>query len=549
MRPASCAGSSRLSSNLSFCLLKVRSDDHVILSGVPTCSGRREGSAAVQQTAGVLPPDEARGTQHDRTKDRWSTSVSETTKSTQVAVVGGGPGGYAAAFRAADMGMQVALIDAEPNPGGVCLYRGCIPSKALLHAAYVLGEARHAANWGITFAPPKVDLDKLRTWKEGVVRKLTGGLGQLAKARSVRYVQGYASLLDARTLQIQRDGADAERLTTEHTILATGSRPATLPNFPKDSERIWDSTDALELQSIPKTMLVVGGGYIGLELGTVYAALGTEVSVVEMMPGLLPGVDRDLVTPLAKRLEKTFRAIMLNTKVAAVKEEKNGLRVRFEGEMAPAEERDYEAILVSVGRKPNSTIPGLDKTRAEVDARGFIKVDGQRRTAEPGVFAIGDVAGEPMLAHKASHEGFTAVEAIAGHKAVFEPQAIPAVVFTDPEIAWCGLTETQAEKENRKIQVVRFPWAASGRATTLDRNDGVTKLVIDPDTERILGVGITGLNAGEMIAEGVLAVEMGAKAADLALSIHPHPTLSETVMEAAEIFFGQSTHLYRPKKK
>ena len=474
--------------------------------------------------------------------------MSEKTSSTQLAVVGGGPGGYAAAFRAADLGMQVALIDVEPNPGGICLYRGCIPSKALLHAAYVLNEARHAANWGITFAPPKVDIDKLRAWKDGVVRKHTSGLGQLAKARSVRYIQGHASLLDARTLRVKKNGAEPERLACEHIILATGSRPAMLPHFPRDSKRILDSTSALELQSVPKTMLVVGGGYIGLELGTVYAALGTEVSVVEMMPGLLPGVDRDLVIPLAKRLEKTFRAIMLNTKVATVKEEKDGLRVKFEGEAAPAEEQVYEAILVSVGRVPNSAIPGLEKTRVETDARGFIKVDRQRRTQEPTIFAIGDVAGEPMLAHKASHEGFVAVEAIAGHKAVFEPQAIPAVVFTDPEIAWCGLTETQAERESRTVKAVRYPWAASGRATTIDRNDGVTKLLIDPATERVLGVGITGVNAGEMISEGVLAVEMAAKAADLKLTIHPHPTLSETVMEAAEVFFGQSTHLYRPRK-
>ena len=309
-----------------------------------------------------------------------------------------------------------------------------------------------------------------------------------------------------------------------------------------------NSTGALELTRVPKTMLVVGGGYIGLELGTVYAALGTQVSVAEMMPGLLPGVDRDLVSPLAKRLEKTFRAIMLNTKVAEVKEEKGELRVKFEGAEAPAEEQTYETILVSVGRKPNSSIPGLENTKVEIDPRGFIKVDAQRRTQEPTIYAIGDVVGEPMLAHKASHEGRVAVEAISGHKVAFEPRAIPAVVFTDPEIAWCGLTETQAQRENRPIKVVRFPWAASGRAITLDRPEGMTKLLLDPSTERVLGVGIVGAGAGELIAEGVLAIEMAALASDIKLSIHPHPTLSETLMESAEVFFGQSTHLYRPKK-
>jgi dihydrolipoamide dehydrogenase len=475
--------------------------------------------------------------------------MSEKTSNTQLAVVGAGPGGYAAAFLAADLGMKVALIDTEPNPGGVCLYRGCIPSKALLHAAEVLSEAKHAANWGIEFGQPKIDIEKLRSWKESVVRKMTGGLGQLSKARAVQYIQGRASLLDPKTLRIEKTSSGAEPLSFEHVILAPGSRPATLPNLPANPPRIINSTGALELKSVPKTMLVIGGGYIGLELGLVYAALGAQVSVVEMLSGILPGVDRDLVVPLAKRLGQTFQKIMVNTKVAVATETQDGVRVKFEGAEAPAEEQTYETVLVSVGRKPNSGFPGLDKTQVELDARGFIKVDGQRRTKEPSIFAIGDVVGEPMLAHKASHEGRVAVEAIAGHKVSFEPQAIPAVVFTDPEIAWCGLTETQAEKEGRKVSVARFPWGASGRATTLDRPDGVTKLLIDPETERILGVGMTGTGAGELIAEGVLAIEMGARAADLTLSIHPHPTLSETLMEAAEVFFGQSTHIYRPKKK
>ncbi len=466
---------------------------------------------------------------------------------TQLAVVGGGPGGYPAAFLAADLGIQVTLIDPEPNPGGVCLYRGCIPSKALLHVAKVLTEARHAANWGIEFPEPKIDIDKLRNWKENVVQKLTGGLGQLSKQRKVNYIQGRASFIDSQTLKIQRNDGE-EYLGFEHAVLATGSRPATVSNFSHNSPRIMDSTTALELPDIPKAMLVIGGGYIGLEIGTVYAALGTRVSVVEMTSSLMPGVDRDLVSILAKRLEKVFDSIMLNTKVVEMEEEKNGIRVRFEGAGVKEPERVFEKVLVCVGRKPNSEGIGLENTRVEIDSHGFIKVNLRRQTAERSIYAIGDVAGEPMLAHKATHEGRVAAEVIAGREVVFEPRAIPAVVFTDPEIAWCGLTETQAKQENRSIKVARFPWSASGRATTLDRNDGVTKLVIDPETERVLGVGIVGTGAGELISEGVLAVEMAASVSDVRLSIHPHPTLSETVMEAAEVFLGTSTHLYRPKR-
>lgn len=470
-----------------------------------------------------------------------------TTQATDVAVIGGGPGGYAAAFYAADLGMRVTLVDAEKHPGGVCLYRGCIPSKALLHAAKVVDEARHASAWGIEFGRPKIDIDKLRGWKGAVVDTLTGGLGQLVRQRSIQYMQGRASILDPRTVSVETASGD-ERVSFAHGILATGSRPATIPGLP-DSPRVLDSTTALELKDVPKTLLVIGGGYIGLELGTVYAALGSRVTVVEMLPGLLPGADRDLVAPLARRMEQICDAILLNTKVAGIKEEKNGLRVTFEGADVKDRERVFEKILVSVGRRPNSNIPGLDRTQVRLDGRGFIEVDARRRTAEPTLFAIGDVAGEPMLAHKASHEGRTAVEAIAGHDVVFEPAAIPSVVFTDPELAWCGLTEEQARTENRPIEVARFPWAASGRALTLDRPDGVTKLILEPGTERVLGVGIAGPGAGELISEGVLAVEMAAVASDLALSIHPHPTLSETVMESAEVFFGHSTHVYKPKRK
>jgi dihydrolipoamide dehydrogenase len=469
-------------------------------------------------------------------------------QSLNIAVVGGGPGGYAAAFLAADLGMTVTLIDPEVNPGGVCLYRGCIPSKALLHVAKLLEESHQAKNWGIEFAVPKIDLARLRTWKESVVKKLTGGLGVLSKQRKVLYVQGRAAFENSTTLQITKSDGTQESLTFDRIVLATGSRPAIVPTLKLESPRMMDSTGALNLEEIPGTLLVVGGGYIGLELGTVYAALGTRVTVVEMLPGLLPGADRDLVVPLHKRLEKLFAGILLNTTVAAVKDEGRGIRATFDGPEVKEREQVFDRVLVSVGRKPNSEIPGLEKTSVQIGPRGFIQVNKQLQTNDPGIYAIGDVVGEPMLAHKAMHEGRVAVEAIAGHKVAFEPNAIPAVVFTDPEIAWCGLTETDAQKENREIQVARFPWAASGRAITLDRPDGMTKLIFDPKTERLLGVGIVGAGAGELIAEGVLAIEMAALARDVALTIHPHPTLSETIMESAEVFFGTSTDIYRPKR-
>jgi dihydrolipoamide dehydrogenase len=443
--------------------------------------------------------------------------------------------------------MQVTLIDLEPNPGGVCLYRGCIPSKALLHIARVLTDAREAVDWGIEFGKPKIHLNRVRTWKESLVQKMTEGLGELCKHRNINFIQGRATFLDAKTLRIQTDLGEDSTLSFDHTILATGSQPATVSNLSLQGPRILDSTSALELDEIPKNMLVVGGGYIGLELGSVYAALGTDVSVVEMLPGLLTGVDRDLVNIISKRLEKLLKSITTNTKVAHMEETTEGIRVRLEGEKIEESEQVFEKILISVGRKPNTSGLGLENTKVEIDRKGFVVVDAQRRTKEPTIYAIGDVAGEPMLAHKASHEGFIAAEAIAGHKVAFEPRAIPAVVFTDPEIAWCGLTETQAKSENRSVEVVRFPWRASGRATTLGCNDGVTKLLIDPETERVLGIGIAGAGAGELIAEGVLAIEMAAVASDVQCTIHPHPTLSETVMEAAEVFFGHSTHMYRPR--
>ncbi|MDR1989298.1 MAG: dihydrolipoyl dehydrogenase, partial [Acidobacteriaceae bacterium] len=467
--------------------------------------------------------------------------------STQLVVIGGGPGGYAAAFLAADLGLTTTLIDSEPNPGGVCVYRGCIPSKALLHIAKLVDESRHAKAWGVEFAEPKIDLNKLRDFKNNVVTRLTGGTGQLTRARKITYIQGRAELTGPHSLKVAKTAGGEETIEFEHAILATGSTPAMPPMLKVDDPRVMDSTGALDLPDIPKSMLVVGGGYIGLELGSVYATFGSAVTVVEMTPGLLPGADRDLVDVLSKRVTGLMKQVMLNTRVVKMKAEAKGIRVTFDGDGVKDgnTEQLFDRVLVSVGRRPNSQVPGLGTTKVRVNDRGFIEVDHQLRTAEPSIFAIGDVVGEPMLAHKASHEGRVAVEVIAGEKVAFEPLAIPAVVFTDPELAWAGLTEAQAQKDGRTVVVTKFPWGASGRALTLDRADGLTKLILDPDTGRILGVGLVGPGAGELIAEAVLAIEMGANATDLKLSIHPHPTLSETLMESAEVFFGQATHVYR----
>jgi len=472
-----------------------------------------------------------------------------------LAVIGAGPGGYAAAFLASDLGMSegsfgdVTLIDKEKNPGGVCLYRGCIPSKALLHVAKLLSETEEAKNWGIEFGKPKIDLDKLRDWKNKVVDKLTSGVGTVAKFRKVNFVQGTAAFKNSKTLVVNRTDSKKEELEFDKIIIATGSRIASIPSLDIKSKRLLNSTTALDLPAIPKSLLVIGGGYIGLELGSVYQALGSKVSVVEMLDGLLPGADRDLVYHLSKRIKEKFDKIMLNSKVIELKEVNDGLQVKIEDKEGKIIEENYDYILISVGRKPDTSGLGLENTKVKVDDRGWIKVNEQLKTDDPDIYAIGDIIGEPMLAHKASHEGRVAVEAIAGHKVAFEPKAIPAVVFTDPEIAWAGLTELQAKEKNMDVEVAKFPWAASGRAVTLDRSDGVTKLIVDNQTQRILGVGICGPGAGELIAEGVLAIEMAANVTDLKLTIHPHPTLSETLMEAAEVFFGQSTHMYKPKKK
>ncbi len=471
------------------------------------------------------------------------------TQPTHVAVIGAGPGGYTAAFLAADLGLSVTLIDQAPDPGGVCLYRGCMPSKALLHVAKVLTEAKEAGEWGVSFESPVIDLERLRSWKETVVSTLTGGLGQLTRQRKIDYLEGRAALTDAHTARVTMNDGSTRDVSFDHAILATGSRPARPSTLASDHSRVLDSTAALDIHQVPGTLLVVGGGYIGLELGTVYAALGSAVTVVEMTSTLLPGVDPDLVRVLARRFGSVAEAVHVDTMVKQLAADEEGVSVRLEGPKVGAEDQRFDTVLVAVGRVPNSEIAGLDQTAAEIDPRGFVRVDPQRRTAEPSLFAIGDVAGEPMLAHKAFHEARVAVETIAGHKVAFEPMVIPAVVFTDPEIAWCGLTESEAKAEGTAVTVARFPWGASGRAVTLSRTDGMTKLVVEQETERILGVGIVGTGAGELIAEGVVAIEMGATVGDLKDCIHPHPTLSETLLESAESFLGLSTHVYKPKRK
>ncbi len=467
------------------------------------------------------------------------------TQEHKLVVIGGGPGGYAAAFMAADLGLDVALIDPEANPGGVCLYRGCIPSKALLHIVKLKAEALEASDWGMTFGEPKLDIDKIRQWKEKVVKKLTGGLGLLVKKRKVQYIRGMAKFKDANTLELTDGDDKGTQVKFEHAILATGSAPVEIPGLEFDHKHIMDSSDALNLENVPKSLLVVGAGYIGLEIGSIYAGLGSKVSLVEMTDDFMPGADRDLVAVFSKKNKDLFESVMFNTKVTEAKASKKKVKVKLEGEHADKAKDTYDKVLVAVGRKPRTKNLGLENTKVEVTDKGFIKVNAQRQTAEPSIYAIGDITGEPLLAHKATHEGKVAAEAIAGHKTAFEPKAIPAVVFTEPEIAWCGLTETEAKAQGIDIKVAKFPWSASGRATTLGVNDGITKLIIEPETERILGVGIAGKSAGDLIPEGVLAVEMAAVAKDFTLTIHPHPTLSETLMEAAEALYGQSTHVFR----
>jgi dihydrolipoamide dehydrogenase len=472
---------------------------------------------------------------------------------TQVVVVGGGPGGYAAAFLAADEGLEVTLIEAEGKLGGTCLLRGCIPSKALLHVAKVIGEVDEMGHeWGVEFSSPKIALEKLRGRKEKVISTLSGGLGQLAKRRKVKVITARASFTDSATLTLEGDDAsipEDRKITFDNCIIATGSVPAMPGAFKIGNDRVMDSTGALQLEDIPETMLVIGGGYIGLEMGTVYAHLGTKVSVVELQDGLLMGADRDLVRPLQKKLNKLFEErIFLNTKVGSVSMQGEKVQVSFEGPSKFGTEL-YDRVLVSVGRWPNTKGLGLENTPIQTDERGFIVCDNKQRTAVPNVFVIGDAAGEPMLAHKANHEGRVAAEVIVGHDVVFDKKAIPAVVFTDPEIAWAGLTQDEAKEQGIKHQACTYPWAASGRAQALGITDGLTKVIVDPDTERVLGVGIVGSGAGELIAEAALAIEMGCEVRDITETVHAHPTLSETVMNASEVFFGTATEIYKPKRK
>jgi dihydrolipoamide dehydrogenase len=468
----------------------------------------------------------------------------------QVVVLGGGPGGYAAAFLAADLGLQVAIVEADPRLGGTCLLRGCIPSKALLHVAKVISEAADMAEWGVDYPKPRLSIDKMRARKEKVIETLSGGLSQLAKRRNVRVINARGIFVDSQTLQLEGDSSthDSERLTFDHCVLATGSVPAMPKMFRIESPRVMDSTDALALEEVPKSLLVIGGGYIGLEMGTVYAELGSAVTVVELLEGLLPGADRDLVKPLEKRMRERFAGIHLNTKVVELEPAGDKVNVRVEGSEFNGTHA-FDRVLVSIGRRPVSTGIGLENTKVKINDRGFVVVDEQQRTADPHILAIGDVAGEPMLAHKASHEGKVAAEVLAGRPAAFEPQAIPAVVFTDPEIAWAGLTAEEAQRTGRDVSVAQYPWQASGRAIAIGRTDGMTKWLIDPSTDRLLGCGIVGAGAGELIAEAVVAIEMGCTARDLADSIHPHPTLSETLSFAAEVYLGTATEVYRPKRK
>ena len=464
----------------------------------------------------------------------------------QVLVLGAGPGGYTAAFRAADLGLETVLVERYPSLGGVCLNVGCIPSKALLHTAKVITDAEESVGHGLTFAAPEIDVDELRSWKDGVVGKLTGGLAGLAKQRKVRVVEGVASFSSPNVLSV--DGPDGTTTVGfDNAIIAAGSSVARLPGFPDDDPRLIDSTGALALTDVPRRLLVVGGGIIGLEMATVYDALGSKVTVVELLDQLIPGCDADLVRPLHKRIEKRYEAIYLKTKVTSVEARDDGLRVEFEGDKAP-EPQTYDRILMAVGRRPNGGLIGAENAGVRVDERGFIAVDAQQRTNVSHIFAIGDVVGEPMLAHKATHEGKVAAEVIAGHDVAFDARAIPSVAYTEPEVAWMGLTETRAKAEGIDYEKASFPWAASGRALAMGAEAGVTKLLVEPETGRVIGAGIVGTNAGELIAEAVHALEMGSNAEDVGLTIHPHPTLSETLAFSAEMAEGTITDLMPPRR-
>ncbi|MBL1265541.1 dihydrolipoyl dehydrogenase [Candidatus Methylomicrobium oryzae] len=471
--------------------------------------------------------------------------MSDATLHTEVLVLGGGPGGYTAAFRAADLGKQVTLVERYPVLGGVCLNVGCIPSKALLHMAQLIHEAEEVQDHGLSFGKPEIDIDKIRAWKESVSKSLNTGLSGLAKQRKVTVVQGAGRFTAPNTVAVETPEG-AKTITFDQAIIAAGSSPTQIPSFPNDDERLWNSTDALELKQIPKKLLIVGGGIIGLEMATVYHAFGSEIHVVELMDQIIPGCDKDLVTPLLRRIKKQYKNIWLETRVAAIEPQNDGLKVSFEGKGAPESEL-FDAVLVAVGRRPNGKLIGAEAAGITVNEQGFIPVDKQQRTNVPHIFAIGDIVGNPMLAHKATHEGKVAAEVAAGHKAGFDALTIPSVAYTDPEIAWMGLSESQAKQQGIDYNKAVFPWAASGRSLSLGRKEGVTKIVCDKATGRILGAGMVGPNAGELIAEAVLALEMGADADDISLTIHPHPTLSETFGFAAEMINGTITDLYVKK--
>jgi dihydrolipoamide dehydrogenase len=464
----------------------------------------------------------------------------------EIVVLGGGPGGYTAAFRAADLGKQVVLIERYPVLGGVCLNVGCIPSKALLHMALVIHEAEEFGENGISFGKPKIDLDKVRAWKASVTKTLNDGLAGLIKQRKITLVQGFGKFASANTISVENEQGAITTVQFEQAIIAAGSHPTKIPSFPYDDARLMDSTDALELKQIPKKLLIVGGGIIGLEMATVYHALGSEISVVELMDQIIPGCDKDLVTPLFRRIKKQYKNIWLESKVTSIQTQSKGLKVSFEGKDAPASEL-FDSVLVAVGRKPNGKIISAEQAGVNVDEQGFITVDKQQRTNVSHIFAIGDIVGNPMLAHKAAHEGKVAAEVASGHKAAFDALTIPNVAYTDPEIAWMGLTENQAKQQGIEYDKAAFPWAASGRSLSIGRKEGVTKLICEKGTGRVLGAGIVGTNAGELIAEAVLALEMGADAEDIGLTIHPHPTLSETLGFAAEIITGTITDIYIKK--
>ncbi len=474
--------------------------------------------------------------------------ISDADKHCEVLVLGAGPGGYTAAFRAADLGKQVILVERYDSLGGVCLNVGCIPSKALLHTAQIINEAEHMSANGVQFGKPKIDLDGINGFKSRVVTKLTGGLKQLAKQRKVEVVTGTGQFVNDHQLKVSKEGVETV-ISFDNCIIAAGSQPTEIPVFPNDDDRLMDSTDALDLKDVPAKLLIIGGGIIGLEMATVYDALGSEVTVVEFMDSLIPGCDKDLVRPLMKRIKSKYKDILLSTKVTEIKAQKNGLKVSFEGKNAPDSAQLFDKVLVAVGRRPNGLKIAAENAGLKVEESGFITVDTQMRTNVPHIFAIGDIVGQPMLAHKATHEAKVAAEVISGMKSFFEPMTIPSVAYTDPEVAWMGLTETQAKEQGVEYVKGAFPWAASGRALGLDRDEGMTKVLFDKDSKRILGAGIVGVNAGELLAEAVLALEMGADAEDIGLTIHAHPTLSETFNFAAEMAEGTITDLYIPKKK